>query len=276
MKDYLKIKELINNADAIIIGAGSGLSTAAGIKYGVEGFKENFPELVSKYGMTDMYTSSFYSFKTEEERWSYWSKHVDYLYNVDATDAYKKLYNLVKNKNYFVITTNVDGQFLKASFDKQKVFEVQGSLSKMQCAVGCHNTLYDDLPLVKKMIEYKNDIKVPKELVPKCPVCEGRMEVNLRKDAFFVEDDNWNEMQETYQKFVNDNVDKKLLLIELGAGYNTPGIIRYPFEQLTYNLRNTNLIRVNDKYSDVPFEIKLKTVCIKEDINKFLDNLSNM
>ena len=276
MKNYLKVKELIDDADAIIIGAGIGLSISAGVPYTKEKFNENFPELIHKYGIDNMYDSSYYHFNTEEERWSYWSKHINYVYNINTKDTYKKLYELFKNKNYFVITTNPDGQFIKSGFNKEKVFEVNGSLSKMQCAVGCHNTLYDVLPIVNKMNNYKDDIKVPKELLPKCPICEGRMEVNLRKDAFFVEDNNWNHMQEEYQKFVNENVDKKILLIELGVGYNSPGIIRYPFEQLTYNLRHTNLIRVNDKYPDVPYEIKLKTISVKEDINKFIDNLSNM
>ena len=189
MSDYLKIKEMINKSDAIIIGAGAGLSTSAGIDYGPKNFKKNFPELVLKYRMTDMYTSSFYQFQTEEERWSYWAKHINYLYNVDAKEVCMKLYELLKDKNYFVITTNVDGQFLKAGFAEDKVFEVQGSLSKIQCSVGCHNKLYDDLDLVKEMIKKDNNCQIPTELVPICPVCHEKMEVNLRKDAFFVEDD---------------------------------------------------------------------------------------
>ena len=276
MTNYLKVKELIKDADAILIGAGLGLSKASGLNYGEEDFDKNFPELKEKYNMTDMYTSSYYGFKTEEERWSYWSKHINYLYNNDTNPTYKKLYDLVKNKNYFVITTNTDGCFIKNGFDKKKVFEVNGTLSKMQCAVGCHNTLYNVLPTIDKMIKYKSEIKVPKELIPKCPICDGRMEINVRKDAFFVEDEKWKNMQKEYQNFVNDNVTKKLLLIELGVGYTSPGIIKYPFEQLTYNLRYTNLIRVNSKYSDVPFEIKLKTISVKDDINKLIDNLSNM
>lgn len=190
MTDYSKIKEIINNADAIIIGAGAGLSTAAGINYGEDGFKEKFPELVERYGMTDMYSSSFYHFETEEERWSYWAKHINYLYNIEVKDIYKKLFKLLKDKNYFVITTNVDGQFLKAGFAKEKVFEVQGSLSKIQCAKACHNKLYNDLPLIKEMLDSDNNCQIPLELVPRCPVCKGKMYVNLRKNSFFVEDDN--------------------------------------------------------------------------------------
>lgn len=130
MTDYSKIKELIQDTDAIIIGAGAGLSTSAGINYGEKDFTKLFPELVEKYHMTDMSTSSFYEFKTEEERWSYWAKHINYLYNVEAKTVYKDLYHLVKDKNYFVITTNVDGQFLKAGFKKDKVFKYKDPFLK--------------------------------------------------------------------------------------------------------------------------------------------------
>lgn len=273
MIDIAKIKKCIEDADAIIIGAGAGLSTSAGINYGKEDFKKNFPELVEKYGMTDMYSSSFYEFSTEEERWSYWAKHINYLYNIEAKNVYKNLYKLVQDKNYFVITTNVDGQFLKAGFDKEKVFEVQGSLSKIQCAVGCHNKLYNDLDMIDNMIKEDVDCKVPKNLVPICPVCNGKMELNLRKDAFFVEDDNWHKLNDIYENFIEDNKNKKLLLIELGVGFNTPGIIRFPFERMTLEFKNTTLLRVNDKYSDVAFEIQNKTISVNIDCNEFLNEL---
>lgn len=273
MTDYLKIKEMINKSDAIIIGAGAGLSTSAGIDYGPKNFKKNFPELVLKYRMTDMYTSSFYQFQTEEERWSYWAKHINYLYNVDAKEVCMKLYELLKDKNYFVITTNVDGQFLKAGFAEDKVFEVQGSLSKIQCSVGCHNKLYDDLDLVKEMIKKDHDCKVPTELVPICPVCHEKMEVNLRKDAFFVEDEHWDKLNDNYENFIKQNKNKKLLLIELGVGFNTPSIIRFPFENMTLKFKDTTLIRVNDKYSDLVYEIQDKSILINDDCANFISEL---
>ena len=273
MIDYLKIKDMINRADAIIIGAGAGLSTSAGIDYGSKDFKKNFPELVLKYHMTDMYTSSFYQFQTEEERWSYWAKHINYLYNIEAKETYKKLYELLKDKNYFIITTNVDGQFLKAGFDQNKVFEVQGSLSKIQCSVGCHNKLYDDLDMIKEMIKKDNNCQIPTELVPICPVCHEKMEVNLRKDAFFVEDDHWHQLNNGYENFIEKNKNKKLLLIELGVGFNTPGIIRFPFENMTLKFKNTTLIRVNDKFSDLAFEIQDKAILINDDCSNFINNI---
>ena len=275
IKNYGIIKDKIKEADAIIIGAGAGLSTAAGVNYGTLNFKENFPELVKHYVFTDMYTSSFYDFDTEEEKWSYWAKHINYLcISMDASETYNNLYNLVKDKEYFVLTTNVDGQFLKAGFDSNKVFEVQGSLTKIQCSRACHNKLYDDTEMIKEMLEKNEDIKIPSELVPKCPVCGEEMEVNLRKDNFFVEDDYWEEHQNSYEKFINDNKNKKILFLEFGAGFNTPGIIRYPFEDLTYKLSNVFLIRVNDKYANVPNDLDDKAIGIQDDINEVIKGVS--
>ncbi len=273
MIDYSNIKKLIHEADAIVIGAGAGLSTSAGLDYGEKNFKEHFPELVEKYHMTDMYTSSFYPFKTEEEKWSYWAKHIDYLYNVEAKETYQKLYHLVKDKNYFVITTNVDGQFLKAGFDPHKVFEVQGSLAKIQCAVACHQKCYDDLPLVKEMLQKDKNCQIPTSLVPKCPRCQENMEVNLRKDAYFVEDDHWHELNQSYERFLNDNKEKNLLLIELGVGFNTPSIIRFPFEKMASAWEKTHLIRINEKNIDPVLEITEKSLLIKEDCHQWITKI---
>lgn len=224
-----------------------------------------------------MYTSSFYDFETEEERWSYWAKHIGYLcVNKDATETYKKLFELVKNKNYFIITTNVDRQFIKSGFEKEKVFEIQGALSKIQCSRACHNKLYDDTDMILSMLKENNDIKIPSKLVPKCPVCGENMDVNLRKDEYFVEDDYWDKHQKSYDKFISKNKNKKILFLELGAGFNTPGIIRYPFETFTYEFSNAFLIRVNDKYSLVPNEIKEKSLSVENDINELIDKLSEV
>ena len=277
MTDFKYIKEKINDVDVIIIGAGAGLSTAAGVNYGTKDFDKNFPELVKHYGFTDMYTSSFYDFDTEEERWSYWAKHINYLcIGMEASDTYKNLFNLVKDKEYFVLTTNVDRQFLKAGFDSNKVFEVQGALTKIQCSRACHNKLYDYTEIIKEMLKKNKNIKIPSELVPKCPVCGETMEVNLRKDNFFVEDDYWEEHSNNYEKFVNDNKDKKILFLELGVGFNTPGIIRYPFEELTYKLPNAFLIRINDKYANVPNDIEDKAIGIQDDINKVIKGVCEL
>lgn len=274
IENYSKVKNLIKEADAIIVGAGAGLSTSAGINYGIYKFKENFPELYNKYGFTDFYSSSFYNFKTEEERWSYWTKHISYLcLDMGKTKVYQNLYKIIKDKNYFIITTNADNQFIKNSFDKDKIFEVQGSLTKLQCKYACHNKLYDDTSLIKQMKKADKDCKIPTDLIPYCPICKGKMEVNLRKDNYFVEDSWWNIQNKKYEDFIDKYKNKNLLLLELGVGYNTPGIIRFPFEELTYKYDNIKLIRVNLDYADIPLEIKDKSLSFNEDMGKFLENI---
>lgn len=276
IKAYGQIKKLLNDCDAIIIGASSGLSSSAGIDYSKESFQKKFPELVKAYGMTDMYTSSFYPFQTEEERWSYWAKHINYSFiTPPALKAYQELLEIVKEKDYFVITTNVDGQFLKAGFDQNKVFEVQGSYGKMQCAIACHNKLYDDTKIVKEMLREKDNLKIDKKLVPICPVCKGKMDINVRKDSYFVEDEHWHKLNNAYEKFLNTNLEKKLIFLELGVGFNTPGIIRFPFEQLTNIKNNITLIRVNEKQPEPILELKEKIISIQEDCSQFLKNITN-
>jgi NAD-dependent SIR2 family protein deacetylase len=273
-KVYSQIKEKIKHADAIVIGAGSGLSTAAGVNYGTLNFNKLFPELRKNYGFTDMYTSSFYNFNTEEERWSYWAKHINYLcIDMKATETYKKLYKLIKDKNYFVITTNVDRQFLKSGFDENKIFEVQGALTKIQCSKACHNKLYDNTNMIKAMLKENKGVKIPSKLVPVCPICGETMEVNLRKDNFFVEDDYWEKHNNYYEKFIEENKNKKILFLEFGVGFNTPGIIRYPFEELTYKLENAFLIRINDRFANIPNDIAEKGFGVQDDINEVINGI---
>ena len=266
-----KIKELINNADCILIGGGSGLSTSAGIEYSGKRFKENFSDFIKKYNFTDMYTSSFYDFESEEEKWAYWAKHI-YTNNtgMEATKLYNDLYSLIKDKEYFVITTNVDDQFLKSGFAKEKIFAVQGSYRYIQCSNACHNKLYDAKDLVEEMIKNTKDCKIPSKLVPKCPVCNKPMEVNIRKDAFFVQDDNWYIQSKRYEEFLDKAVNKKMLLLELGVGFNTPSIIRFPFEQMIYNNQKWNLVRVNKEFADTYLDIQERTVSVEADLKDII------
>ena len=267
-----KIKELINDSDYILIGAGSGISTSAGIEYSGKRFEENFSDFIEKYHFTDMYTSSFYDFKTEEEKWAYWAKHI-YTNDtgMEATKLYKDILKLVKNKEYFVITTNVDDQFYKAGFDEEKIFATQGSYRYIQCSLACHNKLYDDTEMVNHMLEKIVDCKIPKELVPKCPVCGGTMDVNLRKDAYFVQDDNWYKQNQRYGEFLDNARNKKVVLLEFGVGFNTPGIIRFPFEQMTFQNKSWNLIRFN-KYDLNPYlELEDRFVGVSEDMRNIIN-----
>ena len=278
MKEILekveKVKDLIKKADYILIGAGSGLSTSAGIEYSGKRFEDNFQDFIEKYNFTDMYTSSFYDFETEEEKWAYWSKHM-YINDIgmEATNLYRDILKFVKDKKYFVITTNVDDQFYKAGFDKDKIFATQGSYKYIQCSKACHNKIYDATDMVKKMLKQIKDCKIPTELVPKCPVCGENMDVNLRKDAFFVQDDNWYKQDKRYEEFIDNAKDKKVVLLELGVGFNTPGIIRIPFEQMTFQNKNWNLVRIN-KGECTPFlDIKQRFISFENDINKIVELL---
>lgn len=269
-----KIKKLIDDSQYILIGAGSGLSTSAGIEYSGKRFEDNFKEFIEKYHFTDMYSSGFYNFDTEEEKWAYWSKHM-YLNNIGmkATDLYKNILELVKNKDYFVITTNVDEQFYKAGFDKNKIFATQGSYRFIQCKNACHNKIYDATDLVKEMIEKTKDCKIPSELVPKCPVCGGKMEVNLRIDANFVQDDNWYKQGKKYGEFLDNTKDKNVILLEFGVGFNTPGIIRIPFEQMVYKNKDWNLVRLNKGNCMTFLDIQDKTIEVEDDIKKIIDKI---
>lgn len=248
MDKILQAKKLIEEADAIVIGAGSGLSAAAGLTYSGERFEKNFKDFIAKYKMPDMYSAGFYPFRTSEEKWAYWSKHI-FLnrYSDDGLELYKDLYNIVKDKNYFVITTNVDSQFEKVGFDKSKIFEVQGNYGEFQCSVPCHNKVYNNKDQVLKMLEQQKDLKIPTELIPKCPVCNSEMTTHLRVDHRFVETEEWDKQCDKYYSFINDNQDKNIVLLELGVGFNTPTIIRFPFERLNSRLPKASLIRVNQE-----------------------------
>lgn len=268
-----EIKTLIKNADYILIGAGAGLSTSAGIEYTGKRFENNFADFIDKYHFTDMYTSGFYDFQTEEEKWAYWAKHM-YINDIGmkATELYQDILKLVKDKEYFVITTNVDEQFYKAGFDKEKIFATQGSYRHIQCSQACHNKIYDATNIIKEMVDKTIDCKIPTELVPVCPICGEKMETHLRKDAYFVQDDNWYKQNEKYEEFLDNAKNKKVVLLEFGVGFNTPGIIRFPFEQMIYQNINWNLVRFNKDNISTFLDIQDRTIGVKDDINKIVKN----
>ncbi len=276
----IDIKNALDDADYIIIGAGAGLSTAAGIDYGGERFKKNFSEYIKKYDMTDMYTSGFYPFKTSEEKWGYWSKHI-YLNNVSmgSTKLYEKLYDLVKDKEYFVITTNVDDQFLKSGFPSYKVFATQGSYNYFQCSKACHDKLYENTDIILEMVEnIDEELKIPSDLIPKCPVCGEEMETNLRKDDLFVEDAHWHMQNQAYKDFLEKAKGHKTVLLEFGIGYNTPGIIRFPFEIMAGEYSGWTLVRFNRDHLEVAVKVhntwKLMPLDVLEE-NQLPNNFNN-
>ena len=266
-----RAKKAIDEADYILIGAGAGLSTAAGIEYTGERFERYFGDFIEKYDFTDMYSSGFYPFKTSEEKWAYWARHVfANRYDVGKTDVYQKLLKLVEDKDYFVLTTNVESQFWINGFEDERIFATQGDYGLLQCENACHNKLYPNKDQVFEWMDETEDFKIPSELVPKCPVCGGEMDLNLRKDNFFVEDEKWHEMNRNYSSFLA-GVDGKIVFLEIGVGFNTPGIIRYPFEQMTYDNSDATLIRLNKDYADAIPQNKEKTISFDENVEDILD-----
>ena len=261
---------LIKEADAVIIGAGAGASTAAGIEYGGKRFRENFHEFIMKYGrqyMTDMYAAGFYPFPSEEARWGYWSKHALLnRFDPPALPIYKELYDIVKEKEYFVLTTNVDHQFYKAGFAPDRIFATQGDYGEIQCQRGCHSKVYDGEELFRKMDAARKDCLVPSDLVPKCPVCGGKMAMHLRCDQYFVEDEAWHEAADRYADFLEGNKAKKVVLLELGVGFNTPIIIRFPFEKLVRDFASYSLIRLNKDEAVVPESFGKRAIGIGGDM----------
>lgn len=267
-------KKVIQEADYIIIGAGAGLSTAAGLEYSGENFKKNYKEYIERYNFQDLYSASFYPFETQEEKWAFWAKLIKLnRYNEKPLKLYQELYNIVNKKEYFVITTNVDGQFEKAGFDKDKLFIVQGDYGFLQCEDACHNKLYYNEEMVEKWLKNTKNCKIPSDLVPKCPVCGENMDMNLRKDANFVQDENWYNQSEKYEDFLNKTKENKVVLLEIGVGFNTPGIIRFPFEQIVYNNLKSTLIRINKDYPQTMLEIDSRAILFDEDINKIIGDL---
>lgn len=224
-----------------------------------------------------MYSSGFYPFETQEEKWAYWSKHI-YLnrYEFSVGKVYKDLLEIVSGKEYFVITTNVDHQFYKAGFPEERVFATQGDYGLLQCANGCHKKLYDNEAIIYEMVEKQRDCKVPSELVPKCPVCGGNMEVNLRCDEYFVEDEDWDNSLANYEKFIGENQNKNIVFIELGVGMNTPGIIKYSFWRMANNLNDAKYICINLNEAYAPDEIKNKSICINSDISVGVNDLKKL
>lgn len=268
-------REKLAAADAVVIGAGAGLSAAAGLDYSGPEFKREFADYIAKYGFPDLYSSSFYDFPTEEERWARWARHIDYArFRPGAFPLYSELFNLVKDKNYFVITTNVDAQFRKAGFNPERIFEVQGDYGLMQCAVGCHPKTYSDKETVEEILKHSHDLTVDSEYVPVCPVCGGNMDVHVRKNQYFVQDEQWNKAATSYEQFMTKYADKgRVVLLELGVGYNTPAIIRYPFEQIAYRNPNATLIRLNADYPKGPRETASRTIAFTENMQDVITRL---
>lgn len=261
------LKDMLNSADAVVIGAGAGLSTAAGFTYTGERFEKYFSDFIEKYGFADMYSGGFYPFETPEEYWAYWSRYI-YINRFDgaANGLYKQLLELVKDKDYFVLTTNVDHQFQKAGFDKKRLFYTQGDYGLFQCSGPCCSETYDNEKVIRRMFAEQKNMRIPTELIPKCPKCGKPLTMNLRADDKFVQDDGWYKAAERYDNFIRTRDNTNILFLELGVGYNTPVIIKFPFWKMTAENPNAFYACVNKGEAFCPEEIREKSVCLNMDI----------
>lgn len=294
-EEIIKLHEILDSAECVVVGAGAGLSVSAGFSYSGERFKKYFSDFEAKYHFHDMYSGGFADFSSLEENWAYWSRFIYINRYMDAPlPVYEKLLELVRGKDYFAITTNVDHCFQKAGFDKKRLFYTQGDYGLFQCCVPCHKKTYNNEETVRKMLvsqgfgfkdsENRKDgeiifpenplkMEILSELVPHCPVCGKPMSMNLRCDGTFVEDDGWHEAAKRYQDFLEKHKNARTLFLELGVGGNTPGIIKYPFWNLTYKNKNAFYASLNMAKEEIPIEIKARSVLIKGDIFRTIGNL---
>ena len=269
-----RLRDALDRADAVLIGAGAGLSTAAGLSYSGERFERYFSDFARKYGIRDIYSGGFYPFETPEETWAWWSRHIYFnRYDLPAGQPYLDLLRLVHEKNYFVLTTNVDHQFQLAGFDKSRLFYTQGDYGLWQCSKPCHDRTYDNEQAVREMIERQRDMRIPSELIPRCPVCGAPMTMNLRCDERFVEDEGWHAAQQRYAAFLREHAGARLLLLELGVGFNTPGIIKLPFWQMTAENPHACYACINLTDAFCPQELAPRSICIRGDLAQILKQL---
>ena len=285
-----KLQEALQQADAVIIGAGAGLSTSAGFTYDGERFQRYFSDFEAKYGFHDMYSGGFYPFETLEEHWAYWSRFI-FLnrYSDPPKPVYQKLLQLVKDKDYFVLTTNVDHCFQKAGFDKHRLFYTQGDYGLWQCGKPCHHKTYDNQDIVRRMVEAQGfrvtaqglelpagaapRMAVPADLVPHCPRCGEPMSMNLRADDTFVEDEGWHQAAQRYSDFLRRNQHMRVLFLEAAVGFNTPTIVKYSFWRMVYEWEDAVYACLNYGEAFAPDEIKKKSICIDGDIGTILNQL---
>ena len=268
-----RLKAALQDCDAVVIGAGSGLSAAAGFTYTGERFEKYFSDFAAKYGIRDMYSGGFYPFATPEEHWAYWSRYIYINRYMDVPKpVYDDLLKLVADKDYFVITTNVDHCFQKAGFDKKRLFYTQGDYGLFQCSESCCQETFENEALIREMVTRQKNMKIPTELLPACPYCGKPLTMNLRADDKFVEDEGWHRAAERYENFLRTRNGQKVLFLELGVGYNTPVIIKYPFWQMTARNPDATYVCINQGQATCPQEIEQQSICINADLGTVLHN----
>ncbi len=275
-REIERLKQAIADADAIVIGAGAGLSTSAGFTYSGARFEQHFSDFEEKYGFHDMYSGGFYPYRTPEESWAFWSRYVMVNRYADPPKpVYRNLLALVDGKDYFVLTTNVDHCFQKAGFDKKRLFYTQGDYGLFQCSEPCRQETYDNEDIIRMMYAEQKDMKIPSYLVPSCPHCGKPLTMNLRSDDRFVQDEGWHLAAERYSAFLRAREGQKILFLELGVGYNTPVIIKYPFWNMTAKNPKATYACVNFDHAICPDEIRRRSICLNGDIGEALVQLQN-
>lgn len=271
-----RLRRALREADALLIGAGAGMSASAGLTYSGPRFEENFADFIARYGYRDMYTAGFYPYPTREEYWAYWSRHI-LINRYDQTPGapYRDLRRLTQGQDFFVLTTNVDHQFQLAGIDKNRLFYTQGDYGLWQCRVPCHQRTYDNEAQVRRMVEEQRNRRIPAELVPRCPVCGEPVTMNLRCDGTFVQDEGWNAACERYTSFLRRHRSGRLVLLELGVGGNTPGIIKYPFWRMAADNAEALYVCINQGEAFCPPELAERSLCFNADIGAVLRVLLN-
>lgn len=271
-----RLRQALDQADTVIIGAGAGLSASAGFSYSGERFRKYFGDFAEKYGIRDMYSGGFYPFESPEEYWAYWSRYIFINRYMDAPKpVYENLRKLLADKDYFVLTTNVDHCFQKAGFDKERLFYTQGDYGLFQCKEPCCARTYDNEAVIRQMAATQKDMKIPSSLLPRCPVCEKPMTMNLRADSTFVEDEGWDRAAVRYKHFLQEHQRENILFLELGVGMNTPGIIKYPFWRMTAENLKAVYACINYGEAVCPKEIEEQSICIDGDIDWVLQQIRN-
>lgn len=269
-----KLHAALEKAEAVIVGAGAGLSTSAGFTYSGERFEKYFHDFAAQYHFSDMYSGGFYPYETLEEYWAYWSRYILINRYEDAPKpVYDKLLSLIRDKDYFVLTTNVDHCFQKAGFDKHRLFYTQGDYGLFQCSEPCHQKTYENETAVRQMVQRQKDRRIPSELIPRCPVCGKPMTMNLRADHTFVEDEGWHLASERYADFLRRHKHMNTLFLELGTGMNTPGIVKFSFWRMAYEWPDAVYACINLNEAYAPKEIQENSICINADIGEVLNTL---
>ena len=270
-----QVRQALHEADAVVIGAGAGLSTSAGLTYSGPRFQEHFGDFIQKYKIQDMYSGGFYPFETLEEHWAWWSRQIMInRYEKAPKPVYEELLKLVHDRDYFVLTTNVDHQFQLAGFDKKRLFYTQGDYGLWQCSEPCCQKTWDNEETVRRMVAEQRDMRVPTELVPHCPVCGRPMTMNLRCDNTFVQDEGWYAAYSRYEDFLRRHGNAKVVYLELGVGGNTPVIIKYPFWKMTKGNSLATYVCINIDEAYIPRDITKQSVGIQNDIGITLQDIA--